>query len=52
MYSKPLKVSGITLTTNNDKKSVMNTQRVKHTSYTPTFRDLLEDLMLEQQEQM
>jgi hypothetical protein len=51
---KPLKVSGIQFTTNNNKQSVASYNQAKQTSdnYKLTFNDLLKDLMMEQREQM
>lgn len=54
MDLKPLKVSGIQFTTNNNKQSVASYNQAKQTSdnYKLTFNDLLKDLMMEQREQM
>lgn len=52
MVIQPLKVSSTVFTTNTNKQPKTNLQRVKQTSYKPTFNDLLKDLMMEQREQM
>lgn len=52
MDYKPLKVSGTQCNTNTSKQPTINSQRIKQTSYKPTFSDLLHDLMMEQREQM
>ena len=52
MDYKPLKITDTVFNTNSNKKPVTNSQRVKQTSYRPTFSDLLKDLMMEQREQM
>lgn len=54
MDLKPLKVSSIQFATNTNKQSVASYNQAKQTSdnYKLTFKDFIEDLMMEQREQM
>ena len=52
MILEPLQVSGTVFDTNDNNKPKTSTQQANQTLYRPTFRELLQDLMLEQREQM
>ena len=52
MDLKPLKVERIHFATNNSKQPNTSNSKAKQTSYTPTFKDFIEDLMMEEREQM
>lgn len=52
MGLKPLKVEGIRFTTNNSKQPNTSHSKAKQTSYKSTFKDFIDDLMMEEREQM
>ena len=49
---KPLKVERIHFTTNNNKQPNTSHNKAKQSSYKPTFKDLIDNLMMEEREQM
>ena len=52
MDLKPSQVLGMQLTTSTNKQPNTSHNKAKQTSYTPTFKDFIDDLMMEQREQM